>query len=100
MHPDRPSGSHLQQLQFDTIRGHGLRTQITGLLTLPVVTRSNLGQVSEVVSLHLQVEYFRLSVGGFGYQEVIEKAEDVIADVPQLILDLLSILLGHLLFLL
>lgn len=36
------------------------------LLTLLVVVRSNLSQVTEVVSLHLQVEYFAVSRLSFG----------------------------------
>ena len=50
-----------------------------------------------VVSLHLQVEDLALGVAGLGDEILVEEGEDVAADLPQLLLDLLAVLLGHLL---
>ena len=49
-----------------------------------------------VVSLHLQVEDLALGVAGLGDEILVEEGEDVAADLPQLLLDLLAVLLGHL----
>ena len=41
------------------------------LLTCFSVTNSNLSQIAEIISLHLQVEYFGLCVAGLWYQKVV-----------------------------
>ena len=41
------------------------------LLTCFSITNSNLGEIAEIISLHLQVEYFGLGVAGFGHQKVV-----------------------------
>ena len=53
--------------------------------------------VPVVVALHLKVEDLALGVAGLGDEILVEEGEDVAADLPQLLLDLLAVLLGHLL---
>ena len=92
-------------------------------LTGSGITGGDLGEVSEVISLHLQVEDLALGLAGFGDQVLVQEVlkrhtiqalmmpicihlrgffsyEDVLADVPELSLDLLPVLLGHALLLL
>ena len=51
-----------------------------------------------VVTLHLEIEDLALGVAGLGDEEFVEEGEDVAADLLELLLDLFSVLLGHLLF--
>lgn len=45
-------------------------------------------QVSVIVSLHFVIKHLGLAGGGTGDQVLVEDAEDVAADVVQLLLDL------------
>ena len=49
-----------------------------------------------VVSLHLEIEHLALGVAGLGDQVFIQELKHVAADVTELLLDLLTVLLGHL----
>ncbi len=50
-----------------------------------------------VISLHLEIEDLALGVAGLGDEVLVQEGEDVPADLPELLLDLLAVLLGHLL---
>lgn len=61
-----------------------------------IVLRLELGEVSVVIAFHLEVEDFRLAGGGGGDEVVVKKGEDRIADIAELLLDLVAILLDAL----
>ena len=44
---------------------------LSSFLTCFSVTDGYFGQIAEIVSLHLQVEYFGLGIAGFGDQKVV-----------------------------
>ena len=51
-----------------------------------------------VISLHLEIEDLALGVAGLGDEILVEKSQNISADLFELLLDLLAILFGHLLF--
>ena len=63
--------------------------------TCSAITGGHLGQVSEVVTLHLQVEDLGLWVARLWYQELVQELEDILANVLELLLDLLAVLASH-----
>ncbi|KAF1747349.1 hypothetical protein GCK72_023811 [Caenorhabditis remanei] len=65
-----------------------------------VVSGSDLSEITVVVSLHLEVEHLGLSSSSLWDEELVEQVENVLADVAELLLDLLAVFLSHLLLLL
>ena len=76
---------------------------------LSSITSGNLGEVSVVISLHFQVEDLRLAGGGLkrafrilafsyflhlGDEVLVQKAENDLADVLELLLDFFAVFLG------
>ena len=49
----------------------------------------------EIISLHFQIEDFALGGGGVGDEMGVEEGQDVLADLAELRLHLLPVLLGH-----
>lgn len=96
------------QPQADGVRGlHLLFADVHGLLVgflgvvyrlLAVVPGGHLGQVSEIVALHLQVEDLALSIARLLDEILVQQGQHVLADPIQLPLHLLPILIHQLRF--
>jgi hypothetical protein len=79
------------ELLVGEIRGLLVGTKGALSSLLVNIARGVLGNVSVVVTLHLQEEDLGLSVGSALDEEVVEEVEDVVAEAGQLSLDLLLV---------
>jgi hypothetical protein len=87
-----------RQAQANRVRGYQLadgnvrrglvRDQAVLGGVLATVARRELGQVALVVALHLVVEHLRLACARVRYQVLVQQAQDVAADLFQLLLNL------------
>mmetsp|Transcript_15504 Transcript_15504/g.41572 ORF Transcript_15504/g.41572 Transcript_15504/m.41572 type:complete len:326 (-) Transcript_15504:6-983(-) len=69
---------------------------LSGDLALGLLVHAELGEVTVVVALHLEVENLGLSGGGLADKVVVEEREDLVADFVELSLNGLTVVLDDL----